>query len=209
MSYYLLDLFGNIIKEYKTTIESANEIGGSPNEYSRCANHYEFIVGNSINQSSSSTVKGFIFVKKDTYNSNVKKIVEYIRRKNIYIIDSNGKIVSEVIPNNNFFLDFPREMLNKRHSDKYGFRIATKEYYKEKIKENPNYYSEKPKKAEYRNKGSQVDMYDAKSGDFLRNFKSMTLAAEFMGCSIENIRRSIKEERNVKGKYFFKLKGDN
>lgn len=213
--YFILDNSGNKIMEFKTTIEAAQALNTTPNTFTVCANNITKIINNEKPKNGVLQVKGFTCVKKKDYDLYESKIRWILTKNDIFIINRKGEICGTFKTQNGLLKILSQESaksssnitysLNKVDSEVYGYRIATREHYINMLKEDIMYYNR-----DFDNAGGlkkiPVDMYHIENG-YIREFKSLTEAANYMGCSKETIRNSIKEEREVLNTgYYFKKK---
>lgn len=213
--YFILDNSGNKIMEFKTTIEAAQALNTTPNTFTVCANNITKIINNEKPKNGVLQVKGLTCVKKKDYDLYESKIRWILTKNDIFIINRKGEICGTFKTQNGLLKILSQEgaksssnitySLNKVDSEVYGYRIATREHYINMLKEDIMYYNR-----DFDNAGGlkkiPVDMYHIENG-YIREFKSLTEAANYMGCSKETIRNSIKEEREVLNTgYYFKKK---
>lgn len=213
--YYILDNSGNKIIEFKTTIEAAKAFETTPNTFTVCANNIAKIIRNEQPRNGVLQVKGLTCVKKKDYELYESKIRWILTKNDIFIINRNGEICGTFKTQNGLLKILSQGnaktssnityALNKVDSEVYGYRIATREHYINMLKEDIMYYNK-----EFDNSGGlkkiPVDMYHIENG-YIKDFESLTEAANYMGCSKETIRQSIKEEREILNTgYYFKKK---
>lgn len=220
MSYYILDRCGNFIAEYKTFKEIEKAYNTSYVSFCECSNYISAIVNNK-----SSTCKkrlsanDVVCVTKDDYINHLKEIIWFLTREDVLVINKEGKVlgayktyteasnslsIKGICASKNIISIY----INISNKDFCGYRFATREHYIEMIKKDPLYYSreyERPDK-----KKLPVDMYNIKTGEFIKSFASQTDAAKYMGCSKECIRQAVKNGNPVlKTDYYFKMKDNN
>lgn len=213
--YYILDNDGNKIIEFKTTIEAAKAFDTTPNTFTVCANNISKIIKNEKPRNGVLQVKGLTCVKKKDYDLHESEIRWILTKNDIFIINREGDICGTFKTQSSLLKALNKKgaktssnitrSLNKVDSEAYGYRIATREHYINMLKKDILYYSR-----EFDNDGGlkkiPVDMYHIENG-YIRDFKSLTDAAVYMGCSKEAIRKSVKEEREILNTgYYFKKK---
>lgn len=213
--YYILDRDGNYIKEYRTTIEAAREFETTANLFSRCARNIELMVKGYAPKSGAIAVKGLVCVKKCMYDKYESEIRKFLTKDDILVINKKGVIVGTyknisdahraIKANRDAIVSASNasKVLNKINRDVYGYRLATREYYINQVQKDPICYMK-----EYDNLDTikvAVDMYNIETDEYIRSFNSLTEAAEYFGCSKENIRQCINTGRPVvKSKYYVK-----
>lgn len=213
--YYILDRDGNYIKSYKTTIEASKEFETTANVFSRCSKNIELKVRGLKPKTGAIAVKELVCVKKDIYDKHESKIREILTKDDILVINKKGVIVGtyktisdayNAIRNKEAITSMSNvsRVLNRIDREAYGYRLATREYYISQVQKDPICYMR-----EYDNKGGMtkvaVDMYNIETDKYVRSFNSLTEAAEYFGCTKENIRQCVQTGRPVlKSNYYIK-----
>lgn len=208
MKYYILDKDGNYINNYKTTLELAEIFETSANSFTRCANNISKLLKGEKPSNGVLAVKGFVCVKKEDYIDNIESIRWILTKDDILVINRNGDVVATHKSANSAMKSLgngaskdAKRVLNIVNQETYGHRLATREHYVNMIKEDIHYYSR-----EFDNSPGlekiPVDMYNFKTGEFIRDFDSLTDTANYMGCSKECIRKAIKNNNPILGTDF-------
>ena len=218
MSYYILDRCGNFIAEYETFRQIEEAYNAPYSAFCNCARYISALVnGKKPTCKKRLATRDMICVKKEDYINHLNEIIWILTKKDVLIINKSGNIVGTY---KNAFaaaksLDDKalksgvRKALNKASKQYLNHRFATREHYIEMIKQDPLYYVKEHKDNSKKYKIS-VDMYNIKTGDFIKGFESYTEAAKYMGCSIERIRQAIKNGNPVlKTDYYFKIRNEN
>lgn len=206
MKYYILDKDGNYISGYNTTIELAEIFDTSPGLFSRCANNISKLIRGEKPNNGALSVKNVVCVKKEDYINNLDKIKWILTKDDILIINRIGNVIGTakslsdalkmLSPNEAVSASNGQRTLNVVDKEAYGYRLATREHYLEMLNKDINYYSRDFKN----NRGLDkipVDMYNFKTGEFIRDFESLTDTASYMGCSIECIRKAIENDNPI------------
>lgn len=206
---YKLDQFGIMIAHYETSTKAAKENNISQPVVSRCAN----TISEAIAKNKSIVVRSKdVYVKAMDYLNYKDKIIWLLTKEDILAIDDNGAIVkvfknieqaTKYFKGNSKTKSIINKIINKVDRTAYGYRYANKYHYINMLKEDIMYYHR-----EYNNEGGlgkvPVDMYHMEKG-YIKSFNSLTEAANYMGCTKETIRLSVKLERKILGtEYFFK-----
>lgn len=208
MKYYILDKDGNYIGGYNTTLELSEVFETSANSFSVCANNISKLLKGEKLSRNVLSVKGFVCVKKDDYINNSEKIKWILTKDDILVISKDGDVVATFKSSSNAmrFLSNgasanAKRILNIADQESYGHRLATREHYINMVKKDIHYYSRDYDNSPGIDKVS-VDMYNFKTGEFIRNFDSLTDTASYMGCSKECIRQAIKKNNPILGTDF-------
>lgn len=206
---YKLNKFGEIMNYYKNVAEAVKIDMVSQSIISRQIK----TINECIIKDKSIKIRGeYLYVKETDYDNHKDKLLWLLNKEDILVIDKKGAIVKvfkNVEQANKYFRKDASTkgninlILNKQNRDAYGYRFITKYHYLNMIKEDILYYHK-----EYNNTGGlekiPVDMYHMDKG-YIRSFKSLTDAANFIGYSKETIRLSIKYDRTIRGtNYYFK-----
>lgn len=215
MSYYILDKSGNFITEYKTTLEIAKTYNVAPSSFISCANSISNLIKDKKYRGRKRlSTKNVVCVKKEDYVNHLDKIIWILTKDDIIVIDKTGNIVNTyktMIDAANILTTLNKKIFHQSgigkvlniNKEYHGYRFVTREHYLETVKEDPLYYSKESKK-DLGKKRVPVDMYNFKTGKFIKSFNSQTEAAKYMGCTKECIRLSIKNGHPIlKTDYYF------
>lgn len=197
MSYCILDKCGNFIAEYKTITEIEKAFNVK-NGFSRCSQSISKLIQGQKPRVKVLSVNNVVCVKKDDYVKYLDKIIWVLTREDVLIINKDGDVegtyknASLAIKslNPNASRSSANKILNEVNKDYMGYRFVTREHYIKMIKDDPLYYSKEYIRPDKKKK--PVDMYNFKTGKFIKSFKSHTEAANYMGCSLELIVQAIK-----------------
>ena len=216
MYYYILDKDGNYIREYKTSIEAAKDFETSANVFTICAKNISALLKGEKPRTSTISTNNLVCVNKQDYIDNEAAIRWLLTKNDILVINKKGTIVGcykkiihafDAIKQDKTAtttVSIAIRTLNKIDRDTYGYRLATRQYYIDMIRKDPLCYMR-----EYDNTGGvpkkPVDMYNTETNKLIRSFNSLSEAAEYFGCTKENIRQCIKTGRPVlKSQYYVK-----
>lgn len=203
MKYYILDKDGNYISGYETTMQLADVFNTSAGLFTRCANNISKLIKGEKPSTGALSVKNIVCVKKEDYINHLDKIKWILTKDDILAIDKSGRIVSTykslsdalrtLNPNGTISSSNGKRTLNVVDKEAYGYRLATREHYIQMLKEDVFYYSREFDNESGRDK-VPVNMYNFKTGEFIRSFESLAQTASYMGCSVECIRQAIKRD---------------
>lgn len=212
--YYILDNSGIYITSYSTTLEASEKFETTPNVFTIACNNISKILRGQEPKNGTIYVKGLVCVKKEDYHHYREEIVWILTKSDILVINSKGKIIGtyktladavKAIHIGDYTnVANATRVLNVRDREAYGYRLATREHYINMVKDDPLYYMRC-----YDNSGTKVsvDMYNYNTGEYVRNFESLTEAGDYMGCTKECIRQSTLDGRAILGtEYYFKRK---
>ena len=211
--YIILDKDGNYINEYNTTLELKEVYNTPANSFSTIANNISALLKRNKPRTRNLSIKEIVCVKRDDYINYKEEIRWLLTKDDILVINKKGRIVgifkskqdADCSFNNSAKAGVAR-VLNKVNRETHGCRVATREHYINMISKDPMYYMREFEK----NQGVKkipVELYNFKTGEFIRDFKSLTEAANYMGCTKEYIRQSVERGNPVlKTDYYFKKK---
>lgn len=208
MSYYILDKCGNFISEYKTTLEIAKAFDATSVIFINCSNTISNLIKNKKPKTKVLSAKGVVCVKEKDYKEHLDSIIWILTKDDILTINKLGNIIDthktikDAAKAFNISDKNISRILNKDKQYK-EYRFVTREHYINTIRKDVLYYSKGIK--ELGKKRIPIDMYNFKTGDFIKSFDSLSDAAKYMGCSREAIRLALKEGRPIlKTNYYFK-----